>query len=421
MSHVSFSRMDRIRQQAAAFILGAVVLFYDIGVGGEVTIIPLYIPVIIFSLLFLRFDVKDVYFLSALIVLFFSVSLLQRAVLPAPGNLIRTTGGIVLIISLSFAIKKLWDISAEQQHRHTISVLKVLFWMQIAMQVAQIFYSKITGHTLQNGIMPAMPRVSGFAGEASHVAMILSPYIFMSVISPRQFRRAFGPFSNMALALSVLWVGYSATGYVIYFGAYLCRLISRRSLIKLFVMGPVFFGTGLLLPPVQERLYGVLMAMAADVNGSDNLSVLVLLKGAEMALGALMHHPLGAGMLNFSSLLEYSDIASFGRGLDTLNNHDGSSLLFKGIGEFGYFFLAFYIYHVIRFLRDLWTPCTVRFDFLRMSLIFSFLIAAVRGGGYFDGPQLLGIVLALTALLEHRYFDLRWGRRRSAAATVGAE
>ncbi|SIS47223.1 hypothetical protein SAMN05421779_102121 [Insolitispirillum peregrinum] len=115
-----------------------------------------------------------------------------------------------------------------------------------------------------------------------------------------------------------------------------------------------------------------------------------------MAISALEYYPFGVGMLNFQALLPYSLVAKLGPPLDTLNNFDGSSLLFKGVGEFGYAFLLLYLLSLWKFFRSIAIERTPSLDMiLQNGFIFSFLIAALRGASYFTGPAMVGLSLML--------------------------
>lgn len=407
VEHVRRDRGEKLRLQIAAVVLASIMFLYDFIIGSKGAQVPIYIPMIALALGFLGFKARDVYLLVSAIVFFVTISILQRLILPADVDPVRTTSGVVLLIVVLFSVSKIFEISATNRHQYTFPLLKALFWGHIGVQVLQGIYIKMTGNVIQNTVFPFLPRAAGIAGEASHVAMILSPLIFMSVLAPRQFRHNFGPFSNIVLALSVLLIGYSATGYVAYFGALICRLFYKRAVFLVLTGVPLLFAGGFFFLPVRDRLIGVVTGLMSDADLTVNTSSLVLLKGIEMALGALQHHPLGAGMLNFAALEKYSRIAGLSEKLGELNNHDGSSLLLKGIGEFGYLFVAFYGYTLWRFSRDLWGRVSVDQDVLKYAFLFAFLISAVRGASYFDGPQLVGLVIALHVVLRYHTFRLR--------------
>jgi hypothetical protein len=297
----------------------------------------------------------------------------------------------------------MWDKSKQSQHRYLIVFTRWLFWLHIIIQISGALMNIISGEVVQVSYFSWIPRSFGFAGEASHVGMILAPLIFISVVYPKVFTKNFGYSAHIFLLVSVFVFGISATGVALYMAAFICRFLARRSLFPLIWGTPLVVGMVIFIPQISERIFDLFAPGEGGYTRADNLSALVLVKGAEMAYGALTDHPLGVGMLNFQALLPYSLVAKLGPPLDTLNNYDGSSLLLKGIGEFGYPFLILFIITLVKLAQRLLSTTPPSLDrVLQDSFIFAFIAAALRGGSYFTGPALVGLSLILYGFLRYR-------------------
>lgn len=391
-----------LQRMLAGFLLAAAIYLYDIAIplpGSSA--LAIHLPLIMGLFFLIGMKRQDIFFFMNISFVLILFTIIQNGFYSIPSSPSRMYSGIFMFITLMVCTARLWDISREHGHQQFFLFCRWLFRAHLVIQICGTFLMLMTGQLVQASYIPGLPRSFGFAGESSHVGVILAPLIFLSVTYPSVFSKYFGgKISHALLFISVFFLAASATGVAIYALAFVCRLIVRKSLLPLFLGAPLVLAMIFLIPQIYARITGILTLDLDAVSRGDNFSVLVFAKGAEMALAALEYYPFGVGMLNFQELLPYSLVAKLGPPLDTLNNFDGSSLLFKGVGEFGYAFLLLYLLSLWKFFRSIATERTPSLDIiLQNGFIFAFLIAALRGGSYFTGPAMVGLSLTLYTVL----------------------
>jgi len=391
-----------LQRMLAGFLLAAAIYLYDIAVplpGSSA--LAIHLPLIMGLFFLIGMKRQDIFFLINISLFITVFTIIQRVYYTISFSPARMYSGLFMFITLMVCTARLWSISKEHGHQQLFLFCRWFFRLHLALQICGTFLMLATGQLVQASYIPGLPRSFGFAGESSHVGVILAPLIFLSVVYPSVFSKNFGgKIAHVLLFISVFVLAASATGVAVYALAFVCRLIVSKSLVPLLLGAPLVLLMIFLIPQIYARVTGVFTLDLDAVSRGDNISVLVFAKGAEMALAALEYYPFGVGMLNFQELLPYSLVAKLGPPFDTLNNFDGSSLLFKGVGEFGYAFLLLYLLSLWKFFRSIATERTPSLDIiLQNGFIFAFLIAALRGGSYFTGPAMVGLSLTLYTVL----------------------
>jgi len=259
---------------------------------------------------------------------------------------------------------------------------------------------------------------SGFFLEPSHVAMALSPFIFMCIFRIDQFLKYLGP-SSLFLLILLTVLCLSATIMALWALAFLMVATSR--LLK----GNIFYTilactvivaigiVSLTVPQIYARVAGVFLNNPAMYDLSDlNGSSLAFLKGLEMTAYSAVHFPLGVAFENMSVLAPHAFVSTLSDFFYTLNSNDGTSLLFKGICELGALFVCFSVAGAFYFLRCLaWYPPAKFYSLV--ILCFQFVVFAhfIRATTYFAGILPIGLASLIFALLSG--FDSRYGVKRA--------
>lgn len=240
-----------------------------------------------------------------------------------------------------------------------------------------------------------LPRPSGMFNEPSHLAI---PYgLLFYIISNQKLRNYFSFDSSIILIyfLSVLLCP-SSTFFLI---ALIIMIINSLNLwfknflafIFLAVISFLFFSVMMNEEYFSTRFNDVLsiLALGEDPAVGMNHSALLLIKGFEMALYVLNNFPLGVGFLNFEMVSDKSIISTLSPILAEKNNNDGTSILFKILGEFGYIGLLFLIFFIFSLFR-LSAQMTLNSS-LSVMLLLPTLFCMVRGTSYFDGLILISL------------------------------
>lgn len=246
---------------------------------------------------------------------------------------------------------------------------------------------------------------SGFFAEPSHVGIFLSPYIFMAIFDYGAYRHYLGRLG----IISLIGIGFLCPSTT---EVAAIALAAAASVIKQGTRGRIWYlvfatasiavaGVAILrIPSIQTRISGVLFPQNSLLLLNDNaISVLVFFKGLEMARYALAHVPLGVAFLNMTALNTHANISHLSPILYRLNSSDGSSILFKGICEFGYVFLLLAVIWVTKIAIHIF-----RYDrqdgyrlekLVALAFEFSILTFFFRSATYFQGV----VPIALAALI----------------------
>ena len=129
---------------------------------------------------------------------------------------------------------------------------------------------------------------SGLFVEPSHLALALSPFIFMLIYDFPQFNRYLGGFSicvliiTMILCPSATLISISIMAGVVAIGAHVLRgkvIAGTFGLILLIIFAFLIVA----IPDVSDRVGGIFTANQFDPFWEQNISALVFLKGRQMA------------------------------------------------------------------------------------------------------------------------------------------
>ena len=291
------------------------------------------------------------------------------------------------------------------------SFFKGFILFQLFLQVIQVaLYYLGLYSTSYIFLYVGFPMTTGFYSEPSHVALSLSPFLFLRICYPREFSTYLGR-STFLVLIFIFLISPSTTLFLALVLSVLFKTTSKLQgwidLLKVLLL--LIFSVLLAIcaviyvEPVSSRVIPFLnlVFMAGDMNDINNLSVLVLLKGGQMAWHGLLNYPLGVGLLNMAALNDYSSISFLTDTLYELNADDGSSIAFKLISEYGYLgiFLILTLVSSLFSSRQYQEIAKVLYGFLG----FSFVIMCFRGASYYDGAFFIIIVgwLFRSRILSH--------------------
>jgi len=278
-------------------------------------------------------------------------------------------------------------------------------------------------HTEYHHFFLPIRSYSGFFGEPSHVGMFVAPFLFMFIFDNRTCRRYLGRTGTISL-LGITLLCSSTTEFAaiaLAVVALIGKQASQGKFLNLFIAGVVAAALGvaaLSIKKVAARVVGVVAAksLLSATHSDAAISILAFFKGAEMALYALLHMPLGVAFLNMAALNVHSRVSHISRVLYDLNSSDGSSILFKGICEFGYVFLVFVVIAVFRNIVHLgrYNRNDLRAfqNLLFLAIEFSIFTIFIRSGSYFQSI----VPISITALLLPRPKHILAPRRRARPA-----
>ena len=175
-------------------------------------------------------------------------------------------------------------------------------------------------------------------------------------------------------------------------------------MIFLGVTGVVLFAAFMSIHAFSVRLNAVLAPSDVDTILSDsNMSALVLIKAFQMAAYGIVHFPMGVHIMDMQILAPYSDISYLRDFMFDANSKDGASVLFKGICEYGYLFIAFVLlslwFFLARFIRL--KELTLS-RVLELAFCFALFSSFVRGGSYFHGVVPLALSLSILGIGQSR-------------------
>ena len=402
------NRSARVFAVPAGYCLAALMftsVVFVIPVGEESQISGVY-GVIGILILAARLRLAELSYLLLMMIIFAGVALIQFTLgLPPEASAGRILPGTILICFVAFSVPQLMNWSAVRDHQPLMSGIRFFFWAHIALQVIMIGYVLfLGGQRVQSDILGAFPRDSGLAAESSHVSILLAPLVFMAIIRPQRYKKLMGSGAFLFLWLSVFVLGLSATAFGVVGLALIFRLTTVRKKLKgLIGIAAIIMCLGLivrLIPMVQERfIQTIFLFQLPDPIDINNFSTLIFLKGLQTASIALDNYPFGVGILNMRSISFLADVNRLGREIQMFNNDDGSSLLFKGISEFGVLYLLFLIIVVTQILRRLSSEKMSDTNFLEAAFLFVIVAESIRGTSYFTYGAPIGIGIAIRSIL----------------------
>lgn len=231
----------------------------------------------------------------------------------------------------------------------------------------------------------------GLFSEPSHLGLVLAPLLIYACAMESRTHRLFIVFFFVwsLLIQNITTLSVVALSFLVLFRFSL----SRVTLLFLVVSG-LFF--------TDLEYFTSRLAISSE---SENLSVLVLLQGWDIAMAMLNETSnWGGGLQQFGFIDVSGDITTKIALLseDSLNLFDGGSTASKLVGEFGFFaFTGLFIYALLflwafRKLRQVRVQSIQGGSIFLISCLFAFVIELfVRGVGYFSP----GCFLALSATM----------------------
>lgn len=398
--------MPVTRAAVAAVYLCAVMFFWRFQMTVYTATVPVYLALVPLALLLdiprdavVRTLVFGAVTMGALLVV-----LLQGAELARPSvTLVGLLIVMVCWVGIGAAIRELrldgWKALA--------LAVKVVIRLQLALQLAAILgLDPLGNRTFPHYYLP-IDRMPGLLIEPSHVAITFSPLI-AAAFWPKD--RCFGGELtrwDFALVFAIVFLCPSAT-LVAVLGLALALRIAARAPVLGFAMiaVPVLIVQNLgivlgLLPDAIADRIGTLVFIVRTgyFDGSSNLTSVVFYGGFRAAMTTLADYPLGLGFLNMGAAYATDGLAHYMSVAGDTNVHDGSSMLFKLVTEFGWLGVAFVVYSVLVIWRYFTTH---EGDLTAGVLAFALLAFFARGASYLDGPVLVSLAVILFGLRPPR-------------------
>ena len=303
------------------------------------------------------------------------------------------TAVIILAVSVPI-IQHLLRIIITDNYFYFFKIIKVFLYIQLTIQFFQIIELIPNKGQFNHYFFPIL-RTGGFFSEPSTLAVSLSPFIFLCIGNLQLARRLLGLSGVLAVVVSLI-LSPSTTAVAVILLALAFLIVNLRfnnAHVVFFVSIVVGCGAVLTLIFVQdvfERVYSTFALLTGQNPETDlNFSALMFFKGYEMALHGITNFPFGVGILNFQSLAENSSISLLSYIASISNSGSGTSMLFKIIGEFGVFGIAFMLFAVVMFLKN--NKDGSYHAIMQNFFIFNLFALAIRGNSYFDGTPLITI------------------------------
>lgn len=389
------------QRYAAALGLSTILFMWPLDVSFGSIGVPIYFITSIYFIHVTKFSLADVIrFMGGIICLSFLLYIqkLQGVMLTTPLRSIIS----VLFISFIAACTYRWlTITIKGGPFPLFKIFNIWLMFQLVLQIFQLIawyigiYEIPTTYYLLN-----IPRVTGIFAEPSHVAFSLSPFIYLLFCYPKLANKWLGKGGILCLSLILLLCPSTTMIGVIYIALVFKQIQSTKTVWSAVSSAFVFLSVGSILvfaivnmPEVNIRvadLFNVIVG-SSRIWENINLTSLVYIKGAEMALAGLLHYPLGVGLQNIQILNDYSVASSVSELMYRLNSMDASSIAFKLIGEYGYLGVLIVILTFANCIKSVrsFDFKNVLFGFFLFGMIISFL----RGGSYFDGVPIIALTI----------------------------
>ena len=394
-------------QTYSAHFLVFVIMMYPIIIPvSEESSIPFYFILLPLSCVFIkniRILVFDLCIVSAALT---PLCLLQMYL--GPGFL-SSTKTLVGTIMISFNLAILWNHlkSIDEDsvfhikyylEKYTFAILALVILQNIAHAAAGInlLTSARFSASYSHYFLP-IPRYAAWFPEPSSLGIALAPLVFFLVVYPTEFVAFFGKKLMWSIML-ILFISPSASMIVmvllfVLFSLFRKAMMGNLSIIYAMAMPLLLFISSLSIE-VSSRLSGVYGYFLSGNIETENISVLMIIKGYEISLYTLGSYFFGVGALNFASVNEFSSISGMSDLLFDLNQHNGTSILFKGVTEFGWLFILFSLGIIYNLLKSLSYNATYSF-IIYQSLLASVIASFIRGGSYYDGAVMIGLAISL--------------------------
>ena len=370
--------------------------------------IPLYFILAPFLIAILGLRVKDIKVIIILYVSMLSIFILQNFQDIELVYMSRVYGALIFLpIVLIVTIKSLLILINESEKQFVLTIKACVYIVFCLMVFQYILWVLNLYDTRYQHLFLNIPIFSGPYSEPSHLAMSLSPAIFLSI---RQLILRSRDQIKMPriIMLATFLLAPSLTFILV---AIFSLIIITIELVKLkkkpnsifYISTLLFFTVGISYLFLQSdyfasRIDGVISLLYFNEDSRlINLSALVFFKGFQMAMLAISDYPLGVGILNMAFLSPFVEASYYNDLLYDLNSNDGSSMLFKVISEFGYFGIGFITTAVFYCIRLL-----LKNQAVYSAIIFGFIASFIRGASYFDGAPIIAISLLLILILKYK-------------------
>ena len=405
----------------AAFYIAAVWVLYGYTVPyGPWNAIPLYIFMSAGMLLVFRASIMATLVIAAALFIYELAKFIQP-------EFTSNIKGFVGLAAFSVALATSYQSLLAMRR---LPDTKIALWLRLIL--VAIMVSIVIDHGLgvlgmKSSVYPhyflPIDRRSGFFGEPSFIALGMGPFIFMAMFNFGLFRRYLGLSSlGLIVLIAVLCPSATLIGIGLLSGAIVIfhRTLKGRGfgLIGGALLVSILGAAIIVIPAVAHRFTGVLAGDNSSLLLEQNMSTLVFIKGRQMATYAIQHFPLGVAFMDMESLQTHASVSRAFEYLYTLNSNDGSSILFKGISEFGIMFVLVSLLAAWRFLRAMFRDDgNSLFNMLVLSLQFAAFSHFIRGSSFFDGLVTIGFSIFVFEILQER---LGIKTRRRAATLPGA-
>ncbi len=403
-------RISSRQAYAASLGIASILFLWPIQIYWETIGVPVYLFTSVFLVCFSRFTAADIIrFMTGMICLFalLCLQMLQGISLSTPLRIMLAIPVFSFIITCAY----LWlRIVLQNGPFPLFNIFRIFLFGQLLTQLYQLaaWMAGLYYIGYQHHYFLGIPRVSGFFTEPSHIVFSLSPFIYLVLCRWPLAVKWLGKIGLTCLGLTFALCPSSTIIPVVGFALFLRQIQSRSFRSVVFSMFLLLLGGCLLIlaidhiPAVSSRVYGVanLLSGTQYVNINTNLSVLMFLKGWQMALAGLQHYFLGVGFLNFQILNDYSFVSFLSNLAWEMNAMGGTSVAFKLIGEFGYIGLLIILFIFIALAKN------IRQDNYKKTLgaffLFGLIASFVRGASYFDGIPILAFAVLYRNI--HLYF-----------------
>lgn len=360
---------------------------YDVGINVYVSIISLiiYVPYIIRN-----FDP----FPLILSTIFFLYHIIWSSI---NGFDVRSTLTCIFFSIYFYGVY--YSIKISFNEKFFIFRKMILFFLiaQLSLQILQVFglFLLYNSTTIgQNGLLSI--GATGFFSEGSHVAISIVPLMFVKDDHGRHINL------YSIIVIICLILGPSSTailGILLLFVLLILKVNSWRQIMlaALLIVGTLSLAVVSreifhvhFFAPIADRVWGIFQILGGRIEPGVNLSSLVYANGISMAWAGLKDI-LGSGLGHFDIYYDQSisrhAIERITHGV--LNKDDGSSVVFKMIGEMGVLGLFIVVYFLFNCLMII-----NKYEDCILSVFACFLImAGIRSAGYFHGPYILSFAL----------------------------
>lgn len=368
-----------------------------------------------FIIIFFKTYLRDIITMGILIIFFYLllvVQILSAFNLAAPAKTILYIPIFSFLVVFCFRFIK--QIFKEEDEKKLFRLLRLFLKLQLSVQIIQLIlihigFGSIMPHTTSpQYINDKIPRVSGFFYEPSSIGFSLSPFIYILVQDYKKFIKWFR-YESIFVIIMILFLSFSTTFIGVIFLSIGFKIISvfrhikLRNIVITLITGVLLVNLAMTNPQIYVRINQVYLRFTGQeiISSKINYSSGVFIKGFEMAKIALKKYPLGVGMENMQVLNKYTKVAQLGGLFEKLNTHNGGSILFKIISEFGYLGLIIAIYALLYLIKYSLKKDKNPYNLLIGSFVFGFISTFIRGPSYTAGVPILGLSVLFWVILDN--------------------